>query len=288
MRKFSALLVGLILLFAVHAQAQVCEGLNSANRFATCTDATAANINVGNATAGTLSVIRGGTGLASYTASGALVYSAGATTLGVLAAGTNGYFLQMMAGLPVWSQTLAAVNGGTGLNSFTAGGVFYGATTTTIANVGGTAGFLLQFNGTSAPTAVSPATLSSGATVLTGQTLPGTPTVGWMLYASANVTKAKAIATTCSTAVPVCSYQGVSGQCQTDGPMLMFFDSALTLAAGNQIYISDATAGQVTNVAPTTAGHCVVPVGILDTASGCPTGGCALNVVYQTGIVQQL
>jgi hypothetical protein len=125
--------------------------------------------------------------------------------------------------------------------------------------------------------------------VLTGQTLPATPVVGWMLYVSGDNTQSKAIATGCTTAVPDCSYQGVSGQCQTDGPQLMFFDSGLTLAAGQQIYTSDVTAGQVTNVAPTTTGHCVVPVGILASATGYVSmTGSALTVVRQTGFVQQL
>lgn len=277
------------LIFAAVAEGQVCVGF-TAGVAATCTNATAANINVNNATAGTLATGRGGTGLTTFTAAGGIPYSTSASVLSILPISTNGYFLQLVGGLPAWSQTLAAVNGGTGLNSFTQGGVFYGATTTTIANTAtNTAGYLLQLNGTSAPTAVNPATLSTGAIVLAGQTIWGTPVVGQWGYLTGNNTLTKTIATSCAAAQGVGVYQGVAGTVQTDGPQLMFFDASLTLAAGNSVFLSAANDGQVTNVAPSTAGHCAAFVGYLVTAAGYNSGtGSALMVATQHGILQQL
>lgn len=272
------------------AQAQVAVGI-SGGTFVTAQNCQACTLNMNNATTGTLVVGRGGTGLATFTAAGAIPYSTGATTLAALQAATNGFFLQLVGGLPAWSQTLGVANGGLGLNSATAGGLPYGTGATSYATLAaGTSGYLLQSGGTGAPSWVPPSSVATGAVVLTGQTLPATPVVGQVMYLSGNNTLTRGIATTCLPALVAGAYQGVSGQIQTDGPQLLFFDSGLTLTANDAVYVSDVNAGQVTNVAPTAAGHCVVLVGRLVTNVGYVSlTGSALNVVWQQpSLVQQL
>jgi hypothetical protein len=83
--------------------------------------------------AGTLNTSSGGTGLTTYTA-GDLSYYASGTALTKLAIGTAGYFLSSSGSAPQWSQTLGVANGGTGLNTITAGRILFGAGTSAIGN----------------------------------------------------------------------------------------------------------------------------------------------------------
>ena len=120
---------------------------------------------------GTLITSNGGTGLASYTA-GDLSYYASGTALTKLAIGTAGQFLTSTGTAPQWSTlsgvavttfsagttgftpntatsgaitlagTLATTNGGTGLTSFTSGGVVYASSSSALAT-----GSALTFDG---------------------------------------------------------------------------------------------------------------------------------------------
>jgi hypothetical protein len=83
--------------------------------------------------AGTLNTSSGGTGLTTYTA-GDLPYYASGTALSKLGIGTAGYFLSSSGSAPQWSQTLGVANGGTGLNTLTAGRIPYGAGTSAFGN----------------------------------------------------------------------------------------------------------------------------------------------------------
>lgn len=51
---------------------------------------------------GTLAAVNGGTGQSSYT-TGDLLYASNSTTLSKLGAGTNGYILSVVAGVPAWT-----------------------------------------------------------------------------------------------------------------------------------------------------------------------------------------
>ena len=82
---------------------------------------------------GTLNTSSGGTGLTTFTA-GDLTYYASGTTLSKLGIATAGYFLSSSGTAPQWSQTLGVANGGTGLNSLTAGRIPYGAGTSAFGN----------------------------------------------------------------------------------------------------------------------------------------------------------
>ena len=122
--------------------------------------------------AGTLNTTSGGTGLTSFTA-GDVPYYASGSVLSKLAIGTAGQFLTSSGTAPQWSTlsgvavttfsagttgftpssatsgvvtlagTLATTNGGTGLTSFTSGGVVYASSTSALAT-----GSALTFNGT--------------------------------------------------------------------------------------------------------------------------------------------
>jgi len=121
--------------------------------------------------AGTLNTTSGGTGLTSFTA-GDVPYYASGSVLSKLAIGTAGQFLTSTGTAPQWSTlsgvavttfsagttgftpssatsgavtlagTLATTNGGTGLTSFTSGGVVYASSTSALAT-----GSALSFDG---------------------------------------------------------------------------------------------------------------------------------------------
>ena len=65
------------------------------------------NLDVNKLTSGTLPVARGGTGLASATASG-LLYGNGTSALNVLAPGSNGQVLKLVNGTPSWATDSAS------------------------------------------------------------------------------------------------------------------------------------------------------------------------------------
>jgi hypothetical protein len=136
---------------------------------------------------GTLVAANGGTGQSSYT-TGDLLYASGSAAISKLGVGTNGYILTVSGGLPSWQPapatgvtsfsagttgltpstgttgavtlagTLAIANGGTnGTATPTAGTVAYGTGTAYAFTSAGTSGQVLQSNGSSAPTWVTPA-----------------------------------------------------------------------------------------------------------------------------------
>lgn len=90
-------------MFSVNAQGQ----LTTATRASIAIDASAI-------TSGIVPVIRGGTGLSSYTA-GNLLYATGATTLASLPIGSTGQVLTVTGGLPKWQNSTG------GVTSFDAG-----------------------------------------------------------------------------------------------------------------------------------------------------------------------
>jgi hypothetical protein len=83
--------------------------------------------------AGTLNTSSGGTGLTSYTA-GDISYYVSGTALSKLGIGTAGYFLSSTGSAPQWSSTLGVANGGTGLNTVTAGRILFGNGTSALGN----------------------------------------------------------------------------------------------------------------------------------------------------------
>jgi hypothetical protein len=136
---------------------------------------------------GTLVAANGGTGQSSYTA-GDLLYASGSTAISKIAIGTSGQILTVSGGIPSWQPapatgvtsfsagttgltpstgttgavtlagTLAIANGGTnGTATPTAGTVAYGTGTAYAFTSAGTSGQVLQSNGSSAPTWVTPA-----------------------------------------------------------------------------------------------------------------------------------
>ena len=153
------------------------------------------------ATATTSTNIAGG-------AAGSLPYQSAASTTAMLAAGTEGYILQINSGLPSWQAdaarvssisfsttgltpatatsgsvtvggTLVAANGGTGQSSYTTGDLLYASGTAALSKLGvGTDGYLLTVSGGVPTWQAAPATgvtsFSAGTTGLT----PSTGTTG--------------------------------------------------------------------------------------------------------------
>ena len=144
-------------------------------------------------TAGTLPVAAGGTGATSATANG-VIYGNGTSALGVTAAGTTGQVLTGNTGAaPTWSTissslvssfsagttgftpstattgavtlagTLATTNGGTGLTSFTSGGIVYATSTSAL-----TTGSALTY---SSSTLTAPVLSASNGIVVNNQTV---------------------------------------------------------------------------------------------------------------------
>jgi hypothetical protein len=87
---------------------------------------TLGTIATGTWNASTIGETRGGTGQTTY-ATGDLLYSSATNTLSKLAKPASlTSFLQMTAaGVPSWTSTIPTTNGGTGLTSFTSGGLVY-------------------------------------------------------------------------------------------------------------------------------------------------------------------
>jgi hypothetical protein len=153
-------------------------------------------------TSGTLSVAKGGTNIASFTA-GDVLYATGSTTLAKLPKGTAEQVLAMNAGAtaPDWGSvdltvlpTITVAKGGTNISSFAAGDILYatGATTLTKLVKGSAADVLTMNAGATAPewaaaggggilqvkSAVKTDTMStssSSPTYLTGLTVSLTP-----------------------------------------------------------------------------------------------------------------
>lgn len=164
----------------------------NATRYLTFTDATTGNITTENVSSTRLQfnpstgaltstsltptnavgAIYGGTGLSSYT-TGDLIYASATNTLSTIAAGTNGYILTMVAGIPAWAAntggvtsfqtsldgltpsssttgaitlagTLGAISGGTGFSTYATGDLIYASATNTLSKLAaGTNGYVL-------------------------------------------------------------------------------------------------------------------------------------------------
>ena len=285
----AALALSLLCFFPHRAHGQVAVGITGGS-FVTAQNCQACTLNMANATTGTLATGRGGTGLTGFGGTGALLYSTSSSVLAALAASTNGYFLQLSAGLPTWSQTLGVANGGTGLNATTAGGILYGTGATSLASLAaGTSGYLFQSGGTGAPSWVAPTAIAAGGLIIGSQTLWSTPATGEIGYISADNTWAKAKADSSTTVNAQGIYQGTASTLSISGALTCLLVASLTLNPGDLLYLSDATAGRMTNVAPSTAGHFAYQVAVLVDNTGYNSGaGSAQSCIFRPSFIQAL
>lgn len=126
------------------------------------------------------------------------------------------------------------------------------------------------------------ATATSTTNNITGLTLFSTPVTGELGYFSGNNTVSRAIATAMSTSRAIGAYAGTSGALSAGPRVSILLDAGLTVAAGQPIYVSAATAGRGTNVAPNTATQVEAQVAILADASGYSSGaGSAQSCIWQ-------
>lgn len=129
--------------------------------------------------------------------------------------------------------------------------------------------------------------VSATAIDLPGQTVWGSPVAGEIGYInSTDNTWSKAQANAVSTAGAAGCYSGTSNTLYIGGAFLVFLDSGLNggtaPASGQKIYLSAATAGRATNVAPNTTGQVEVELGWLLVATGYNnTSGSAQKCVWQ-------
>ncbi len=100
-----------------------------------------------------ISVTDGGTGFRTAN-TGDIIYGTGTNTLGkLLKPGANSYLKMTAAGQPLWVDTIAVEDGGTGNTSFTTNHVIIGNGTGALTTVGSTTeGHLLTINASGAPT----------------------------------------------------------------------------------------------------------------------------------------
>lgn len=141
-------------------------------------------ITTGTWSATTIAVNKGGTGKTSWTA-GEVVYASAATTLAGTGAGTSGQFLKSGgSGAPTWanlaagdipnistdkltSGTLPIARGGTGQTSFTQWGIVYPSSATVLTSTAaGSSGYLLQGNGSAAPSWIQATNANTASTIV--------------------------------------------------------------------------------------------------------------------------
>jgi|GEM_PF-1925326 len=124
---------------------------------------------------------------------GSIPWQSAAGTTGFTAAGTSGYILKSNGTTaPTWLQTLPVANGGTGTTTAPSqGGVIYASSTSAYASTAaGTTGYLLQSNGTSAPSWLSTVPVANGGTGATttaaARTNLGASTLGGNIFTITN------------------------------------------------------------------------------------------------------
>lgn len=233
--------------------------------------------------------------------SGTFSITAQATQLNLQVGGTS-Y-------VTITSSAISAANGsvftgsGAGLNSIPAGTALTGQVP--VAN-GGTGVATASANtffagptsgGAAAPSfrAITNADLPTGGPVIGGLTLWATPAAGELGYQTSTTnTLALANAAAASTAPGVVGYYDGTANSVTalvsGAPSSVLFVSGLNggatgaPAAGQDVFLSDATGGRATNNAPTASGHIVLFLGTLKDPTGYDnTNGSRLSIWPRVG-----
>jgi trimeric autotransporter adhesin len=137
--------------------------------------------------AGTLGATSGGTGQSSYT-TGDILYASATNTLSKLSAGTNGYVLTMVSGVPAWASSTG------GVTSFSAGTTGFTPSSSTTGAIT-LAGTLNVANGGTGATSLSGYLFGNGTSAVTASsTIPGSAITGNISGNAGNVTGTVAIA----------------------------------------------------------------------------------------------
>ena len=106
------------------------------------------------------------------------------------------------------------------------------------------------------------------------------PVNGQIGYVSGNDTLSLAQANSYTTSQVYGLYYG-TGAAQVSGIAPVFVQSGLTLTAGDQLFLSPTVAGAATNVAPSSSGQILAPLGVLQSTVGYNSmTGSALPVLW--------
>ena len=174
--------------------------------------------------------------------------------------------------------------GGTGISSYVAGDILYASGTTTLAKVSiGDAGTFLTSDG-SAPswdfldrmsfTAKADVDIEKGEVVYITGISGNTPTVDLARANNASTMPAFGLAAanvTATNTVEIVTFGSLRGLTNTD-----FREGSITFTIGDTVYVSSATAGKLTNVAPTGEANLIQNIGRIERAS--PTSNMTVKV----------
>ncbi len=224
-----------------------------------------------------LALLTGAGGLDFSLGSGAFKTSTGAVTVGPGAISISGN-ATMQAGTTLATTGTGNINlPNNGSARFQIEGVAVSANVTA-ANLG----TLTAGSSSNADALHTHATATATNNNITGLTLFSTPLTGELGYLSANNTVARAIATAMASSRAIGAYAGTAATLSAGPRVSILLDAGLTVAAGNPIYVSAATAGRGTNVAPNTSTQVESQVAILADATSYSSGaGSAQSCIWQ-------
>lgn len=224
-----------------------------------------------------LALLTGAGGLDFSLGSGAFKTSAGAVTVGPGAISISGN-ATMQTGTTFGTTGTGNINlPNNGSARFQIEGVAVSANVTA-ANLG----TLTAGSSSNADALHTHATATATNNNITGLTLFSTPLTGELGYLSASNTVARAIATAMASSRAIGAYAGTAATLSAGPRVSILLAAGLTLAEGNPIYVSAATAGRGTNVAPNTSTQVESQVAILADATGYSSGaGSAQSCIWQ-------
>lgn len=108
------------------------------------------------------------------------------------------------------------------------------------------------------------------------------PNIGEVFYISGDSILSLAEANLLSTSGAVGTYQGVSNTITVGGKVLLKFVAGLSVFAGDRVFLSDNTQGNVTNVEPTTPGNISYKLArVLDATTYDPLEGALVSCIWQ-------
>jgi hypothetical protein len=169
---------------------------------------------------------------------------------------------------------VAVGNGGTGQSTLTSGALVVGngASAVNTLSPGSNGQVLTVVGGAWAASSLPAATDYSVVSITTAVAQGDAVTVAGAAAIATAAASARVAGMVSATANKV-SVLGIIEDCN--------FEGSLTLAAGEAVYLSAASAGKLTNVAPSASGEVVAELGIIVTVNAAGGGAAAADVLWQ-------